>query len=100
MISRSSGASAASSLVLIAVATRIVSLHPGGNAVAFDWRILAGRTWKRPWLLSGGLDVANVARAVEISGTRMVDAASGIETAPGKKDPALIKAFLEELASL
>ncbi|MBT6511878.1 MAG: phosphoribosylanthranilate isomerase [Rhodospirillaceae bacterium] len=74
--------------------------RPGGNAVAFDWRILAGRTWKRPWLLSGGLDVANVARAVEISGTRMVDAASGIETAPGKKDPALIKAFLEELASL
>jgi len=74
--------------------------RPGGNAVAFDWRILAGRTWERPWLLSGGLDVTNVARAVEISGARSVDAASGIEAAPGKKDPALIKAFLEELRSL
>jgi len=74
--------------------------RPGGNAVAFDWRVLAGKSWQRPWMLSGGLDVANVAQAVRITGARCVDTASGVETAPGVKDPAKIGAFLEALKGL
>ena len=74
--------------------------RPGGNAAAFDWRLLAGRTWRRPWLLSGGLDVDNVGRAVELTGARAVDVSSGVESAPGVKDPALVGAFLERVAAL
>lgn len=74
--------------------------RPGGNAAAFDWRLLAGRTWRRPWLLSGGLDVDNVGRAVELTGARTVDVSSGVESAPGVKDPALVGAFLERVAAL
>ena len=67
---------------------------PGGNAVAFDWRLLAGRGWSVPWLLSGGLNAANLAEAVRISGAQGVDVSSGVEDRPGHKDPARIKAFL------
>jgi phosphoribosylanthranilate isomerase len=74
--------------------------RPGGNAVAFDWRVLSGRTWKRPWMLSGGLDADNVARAVATTGARWVDVSSGVESAPGVKDPAKIRAFLEVLKGL
>ncbi|MFM2128925.1 MAG: hypothetical protein RL477_471 [Pseudomonadota bacterium] len=66
---------------------------PGGNALAFDWTMLAGYRGKRPWFLSGGLTPANLARAVAVTGARMVDVSSGVETAPGVKDPALIAAF-------
>lgn len=74
--------------------------RPGGNAVAFDWRILAGKSWKRPWLLSGGLDARNVRQAVEITGAGFVDVASGVENATGAKDPAMIREFLEEVRSI
>ena len=67
---------------------------PGGNAVSFDWRILAGRDWPLPWMLSGGLDPDNVADAVRVSGAPAVDVSSGVESAPGAKDPARIDAFL------
>ena len=67
---------------------------PGGNAVSFDWTILAGRGWPLPWMLSGGLDPDNVAEAIRISGAPAVDVSSGVESAPGVKDPALIRAFL------
>src|SRR5690606_10307934 len=67
---------------------------PGGNALAFDWRLMAGRRWPRPWFLSGGLTADTVAQAVAISGARHVDVSSGVETAPGVKDPAKIAAFL------
>ena len=73
---------------------------PGGNAVTFDWRLLAGRTWRRPWMLSGGLDPGNLAEAVEISGARAVDVSSGVEDRPGVKDPAKIAAFLETARAL
>jgi phosphoribosylanthranilate isomerase len=73
---------------------------PGGNALAFDWQLLAGRTWPLPWMLSGGLDAANVAEAVAISGAPAVDVSSGVETRPGEKDPAKIRAFLTAVASL
>lgn len=73
---------------------------PGGNAVSFDWQILAGKTWPRPWMLSGGLSLDNLARAVRASGARAVDVASGVETAPGRKDPQKIKDFLAAAKAL
>jgi len=73
---------------------------PGGNAVAFDWSILAGTTWPLPWMLAGGLTPENVARAVEISGAAAVDVSSGVEDAPGKKNPAKIRAFLDACRAL
>ena len=67
---------------------------PGGNALAFDWQLLAGKTWPLPWMLSGGLEPANVAEAARISGARAVDVSSGIEDRPGLKNPEKIAAFL------
>ncbi len=69
--------------------------RPGGLGVAFDWTLLAGRRFQRPWVLAGGLDAWNVAAAVAASGAPMVDVSSGVERGPGLKDPALIAAFLD-----
>lgn len=70
---------------------------PGGNALAFDWAILAGRRFARPWFLSGGLTPDNVAEAVTASGAAVVDVSSGVESAPGLKDPGKIARFLAAL---
>ncbi|WP_417597554.1 phosphoribosylanthranilate isomerase [Pararhodobacter oceanensis] len=66
---------------------------PGGNGLTFDWRLIAGRRWSVPWMLAGGLTPDNVAQAVKLTGARMVDVASGVESAPGVKDAALIARF-------
>ncbi|WP_172293015.1 phosphoribosylanthranilate isomerase [Pseudoruegeria sp. HB172150] len=71
---------------------------PGGNGVPFDWRLVAGRRWPVPWMLAGGLTADNVAEAVRLTGARQVDLSSGIESAPGVKDPAKIAAFAAALA--
>ena len=68
---------------------------PGGNGLSFDWRLIAGRKWLRPWMLAGGLTPENVAEAIRLTGAPQVDVSSGVESAPGVKDPALIKAFIE-----
>jgi len=68
---------------------------PGGNAISFDWQLLAGRSFRRPWMLAGGLTTDNLAQAVQISGAKAVDTASGVEEAPGKKSVEKIKAFVE-----
>jgi phosphoribosylanthranilate isomerase len=68
---------------------------PGGQGRAFDWSLMAGRRFRRPWFLAGGLDPWNVAEAVRASGAPMVDVSSGVERGPGLKDPALIAAFLD-----
>lgn len=68
---------------------------PGGNGVAFDWRLIAGRQWTKPWMLAGGLTPQNVAEAIRLTGARQVDVSSGVETAPGVKDVALIRRFVE-----
>lgn len=68
---------------------------PGGNGLAFDWRLLVGRKWLRPWMLAGGLTPDNVAQAVRLTGARQVDVSSGVESAPGVKDAARIAAFVE-----
>ncbi len=68
--------------------------QPGGNALAFDWGLLANQSFKRPWLLAGGLNPQNVREAIRVSGADLVDVSSGVESAPGVKDPALIAQFL------
>jgi phosphoribosylanthranilate isomerase len=73
---------------------------PGGNALSFDWKLIAGRSWPVPWMLSGGLDVANVAQAALVSGAPVVDVSSGIEDRRGHKSPAMIAAFLALVAGL
>jgi phosphoribosylanthranilate isomerase len=71
---------------------------PGGNGLAFDWRLLAGRkNWNKPWMLAGGLTPGNVAEAVQLTGARQVDVSSGVESAPGVKDAGLIRAFADAL---
>ena len=67
---------------------------PGGNGIAFDWRLLAGRDWPLPWLLSGGLTADTLRDAVRQTRAPEIDVSSGVETAPGIKDTGLIKQFL------
>jgi phosphoribosylanthranilate isomerase len=67
---------------------------PGGHGVAFDWQLLKGRSFARPWFLAGGLSPDNVARAVASCDPPAVDVSSGVETAPGVKNPDLIAAFV------
>lgn len=74
------------------------ALLPGGNGVAFDWSLLAGRVWAKPWMLSGGLNPGNVADAIRATGAVAVDVSSGVEDAPGRKNPELIRAFLHAVS--
>jgi len=67
---------------------------PGGNGLSFDWRLLQGRHWPKPWMLAGGLTPENVARAIALTGARQVDVSSGVEASPGVKDSALMQAFV------
>ena len=68
---------------------------PGGNGLRFDWRLIAGRSFKRPWMLAGGLTPQTVGEAIERTGALQVDVASGVESAPGVKDSELIRAFVQ-----
>ncbi len=68
---------------------------PGGNGLAFDWRLLAGQRIDLPWLLAGGLDEANLPEAVLLTGARAVDVSSRLETAAGIKDPKRITRLLD-----
>lgn len=69
--------------------------RPGGNAVSFDWGLIAGRRWAGPWMLAGGLGPDNVAQAIRATGARQVDVSSGVESAPGVKDAKLIADFVK-----
>ena len=68
---------------------------PGGMGARFDWSMMQGRTYRRPWFLAGGLNPENAAQAAAISGAPMLDVSSGVESAPGVKDAARIAAFLQ-----
>lgn len=71
---------------------------PGGMGVRFDWKLLENITHPLPWALSGGLDADNAREAVGITGAKLVDVSSGVESAPGVKDVAKIIAFLKAVA--
>lgn len=73
---------------------------PGGNGLAFDWRLIAGRDWARPWMLAGGLTPHNVAEAARLTGARQVDVSSGVESAPGVKDADLMQRFVQAVHGL
>jgi phosphoribosylanthranilate isomerase len=66
---------------------------PGGTGLAFDWSLLAQFRHTMPWGLAGGLTPDNVAEAIRTTGAELVDASSGLESAPGVKDIAKIEAF-------
>ena len=68
--------------------------RPGGHGVAFDWSVLADVRDTIAFMLSGGLTPLNVADAVRATGATVVDVSSGVERAPGVKDPGLIRAFI------
>ncbi len=67
---------------------------PGGNGLAFDWRLIANRRWPVPWMLAGGLTPENVAEAIALTGARQVDVSSGVESAPGIKDTDRVRRFI------
>lgn len=71
---------------------------PGGNGLAFDWRLIANRRWPVPWILAGGLTPENVALAVQMTGARQVDLSSGVESSVGVKDAGLMRAFAQALS--
>jgi phosphoribosylanthranilate isomerase len=73
----------------------MIGALPGGNALSFDWTLLAGRSFAKPWLLAGGLNPDNLAEAVRVTGAPMVDVSSGVEDRPGEKNLSKIKAFLD-----
>ena len=69
----------------------------GGHGVAFDWTLLQGRSFGKPWMLAGGLNPENVARAIALSGAALVDVSSGVESAPGVKSAERISQFIAAL---
>lgn len=73
---------------------------PGGNGLALDWQLLRERRWPLPWMLSGGLEVENLAEAARTAGASVLDVSSGVERRPGEKDPAKIAAFLARARQL
>ena len=73
---------------------------PGGMGLRFDWRLLQGFGHPLPWALSGGLDANNLSVAASVTGARMVDVSSGVESAPGVKDVDKIAAFLHAARQL
>jgi phosphoribosylanthranilate isomerase len=78
----------------------LIDALPGGNGLAFDWRLIAGHKWRRPWMLSGGLTAELLPEAVHISGASAVDVSSGVERRPGDKDPDKVREFLRVARTL
>jgi phosphoribosylanthranilate isomerase len=87
-------AGVADRLLLDAKPPKTAEALPGGNGLAFDWRLVAGLDPALPVMLSGGLAPDNVAAAIELTGLRALDVSSGVERRPGEKDPAKIEAFI------
>jgi phosphoribosylanthranilate isomerase len=91
---------AVADMLLFDAKPRADATRPGGNAQAFDWSLLRGRDMGKPWMLSGGLTPENVGEAVRRSDAKLVDVSSGVERAPGVKDPDRIRAFLQAVKRL
>jgi phosphoribosylanthranilate isomerase len=84
----------AADLILFDAKAPRLAGRPGGNGLPFDWHLLAHLRGTR-FMLSGGLNAANVAEAIALTGAAIVDVSSGVETSPGEKDAALIRQFVE-----
>tara|TARA_B100000686_G_C16643023_1_gene891229 strand:+ start:189 stop:839 length:651 start_codon:yes stop_codon:yes gene_type:complete len=82
------------------VPSKMKNALPGGNALSFDWTILAGRNWALPWMLSGGLNKENACDAIQISGAQAVDVSSGVERFPGIKERSKIFEFIETVRNV
>ena len=76
------------------------SVLPGGNGRTFDWSILQDLKLECPWMLSGGLDAANVQEAIKRTGATAVDVSSGVESSPGVKDINKLREFIMAVRSL
>jgi phosphoribosylanthranilate isomerase len=72
----------------------------GGTGVSFNWQLLKGRTFAKPWMLAGGINIGNLAEAVAVTGTKIADLSSGVEDAAGRKDPEKIRTLLRLTAEL
>ncbi|WP_407115828.1 phosphoribosylanthranilate isomerase [Bradyrhizobium sp. LMG 9283] len=68
--------------------------RPGGLGAPFDWHLLENLDLKRPYMVSGGLHADNLAEALRVTRAGGVDVSSGVESAPGVKDPEMIQAFI------
>lgn len=93
-LTRADGYADAAEMFLFDAKAPANAVRPGGHGAAFDWQLLRGRSFSRPWLLAGGLDTENVARAIRSSGAPGVDVSSGVERAPGEKDLDKIREFI------
>lgn len=89
----------AADMLLFDAKAPAAAARPGGHGAAFDWRLLKARRFTKPWLLAGGLNAENVARAIATAEAPGVDVSSGVESAPGVKDPEMIRAFVEAARS-
>ncbi|KUR70542.1 N-(5'-phosphoribosyl)anthranilate isomerase [Novosphingobium fuchskuhlense] len=99
-ITRAETFAGAADLVLFDAKPPKGAAMPGGLGLVFDWTLLAGYKAPLPWGLAGGLSPANVAEAVRVTKAPLVDVSSGVESAPGVKDEALIKQFCREARAI
>ena len=74
--------------------------RPGGNALSFDWTLVAGQNWRIPWMLAGGINLENLAQAVKVSGASTIDVSSGVENQKGVKIPEKITELLSLASTL
>lgn len=94
-LARTPGYAAAADMILFDARAPKGATRPGGLGAPFDWRVLEGLDLAVPFLVSGGLDAGNVAQALRIiAAAHGVDVSSGVERAPGVKDPDMIRAFV------
>lgn len=84
----------ASMLLFDAKPPKMAGAIPGGNGLSFDWRILAGKQFGLPWMLSGGISASNLATAIKLTGAPMLDLSSGVEDAPGIKNHGKLREVL------
>ena len=85
---------ATADMLLFDAKAPVNAARQGGHGAAFDWQVLRGRRFARPWLLAGGLHAENVARAIRAAHAHGVDVSSGVESAPGIKSPDMIRDFI------
>ncbi len=80
--------------------TKLGPLPTGGTGITFDWSLLKGKTFAKPWMLAGGINIGNIAKAIEETGARIIDLSSGVEDNTGRKDPEKILALLKLAAKI